>query len=155
GSVIPAAKLKVTNEGTNIATETLTDSLGNYEVTSLNPGIYTVSVQASGFQTYTHQQINLDSGQILRIDVPMQVGSISDSVTVTAQAPLVNTETGAISAVRSGRELAEGPLNYLRNDAFNGGIYRLVQLIPGSYRDEGTGANAIAGALTFQINWVA
>ncbi|MCI0620670.1 MAG: carboxypeptidase-like regulatory domain-containing protein, partial [Acidobacteria bacterium] len=80
-AVIVGAKVTVTNEGTNIKKETTSNALGNYEVTHLNPGVYTVAVEAAGFRRYVSQHINLETSQILRIDAQMAVGEVTESIT--------------------------------------------------------------------------
>jgi hypothetical protein len=147
-------KLTVTSEGTAAAKTTLTNSFGNYEVTHLNPGPYTVTAEAPGFQRYVHQAINLETGQILRIDVQMKVGQLTETVTVEAQAPLVESETATVSDVRTGRQMRELPLNFVRGDAFGGGIFKYMSLTPGSYRYEGSSAHSFAGTRGFQNGFI-
>src|SRR6266851_3048877 len=74
GSVIVRVKVTVMNEGTGISKATLTDENGNYEVTHLNPGVYSLSAEAPGFQRWLNQHVNLETGQLLRSDAQMQVG---------------------------------------------------------------------------------
>ncbi len=154
GAVIVGAKVTVTNDGTGIAKETTSNDLGNYEITHLNPGVYTVSVEATGFRRHVAQHINVETSQIVRIDVQMTVGQVTESVTVQAQVPAVESETGTISGLQSGRQLRELPLTFQRADGFSGGIYKLVAMTPGAIRYEGTGSNSIAGARSHQISWL-
>jgi len=154
GAAMVGVKIVVTNEGTNIARETVTDSTGNYDVTHLNPGPYRVSAEAAGFQRYLRQQINLETNQILRIDIAMVVGQVTETVMVSAQAPLIESETATVSDVRSGRQMRELPLNFVRGDAFGGGIFKYMSLTPGSYRYEGSSAHSFAGTRGFQNGFV-
>ncbi|MCI0723789.1 MAG: TonB-dependent receptor, partial [Acidobacteria bacterium] len=153
-AVIVGAKVTVTNEGTNIKKETASNALGNYEVTHLNPGLYTVAVEAAGFRRHINQHINLETSQILRIDAQLAVGEVTESITVSAEAPAVESETGTISGLQTGRQLRELPMNFVRSDGFSGGIYRLVSMTPGAIRYEGTGSNSIAGARSHQVSWL-
>ncbi len=155
GALIAGARVKVMNEGTNIEKAASSDALGNYEITHLNPGPYSVAVEAPGFQRYLHQHINLETSQILRVDVQMVVGQTTETVTVTAQAPVLDAETGTVSDVRTGFEMRELPLSYLRGDAFNGGIFRYIGLTPGGMRYEGSGAASFAGSRTYQNTFMA
>jgi hypothetical protein len=127
GAAIVGVKISVTNEGTNIVKQTLSDGSGNYEVTHLNPGPYSIAAEFPGFQRSVHQGVNLETGQILRIDIPMRVGQLTETVTVAAQAPLVESETGTVSDVRTGRQMRELPLNFVRGDAFGGGIFSVFK----------------------------
>ena len=154
GAAIVGVKITVTNEGTSIAKQTQSDGSGNYEVTHLNPGPYSVAAEFPGFQRHLHQQVNLETGQILRIDIPMRVGQVTETVTVEAQAPLVESETGTISDVRTGRQMRELPLNFVRGDAFGGGIFKYMSLTPGSFRYQGASSHSFGGSRSFQNGFV-
>jgi hypothetical protein len=150
GAAMVGVKVSIQNEATGVAKETLTDAAGTYEVTHLNPGLYTVTAESPGFQRHVHQSINLETGQILRIDIQMLVGQVTETVSVTAQAPLIESETATLSDVRTGRQMRELPLNFVRGDAFGGGIFKYMSLTPGSYRYEGSSAHSFAGTRGFQ-----
>jgi len=154
GAAIPRAKIVITNEGTNVSKETATGESGGYEVTSLSPGPYTVTVEAAGFQRYVQRRINLETAQILRIDVEMSVGQLTETVNVESQAPLVESETGAVSDVRTGRQMRELPLNFVRGDAFGGGIFKFMSLSPGSFRYEGASSHSFGGSRSNQNSFV-
>ncbi len=154
GAAIVGVKITVTNEGTRIAKQTLSDGSGNYEVTHLNPGSYSIAAEFPGFQRYLHERVNLETGQILRIDIPMRVGQLTETVTVAAQAPLVESETGTVSDVRTGRQMRELPLNFVRGDAFGGGIFKYMSLSPGSFRYEGASSHSFGGSRSFQNGFV-
>jgi hypothetical protein len=83
----------VTNAATGALYETVGTGTGNYTVPSLPVGAYKLSVSASGFSNYIQQGIRLDAVQTVRIDVVLQIGSATDSVTVTADAALLKTES--------------------------------------------------------------
>ncbi len=154
GAAMVGVKITITNEGTNIAKSALSDSNGNYEVTHLNPGPYTVTAESAGFQRYLHQHINLETEQTLRIDIQMRVGQITETVTVEAQAPVVESETGTISDVRTGRQMRELPLNFVRGDAFGGGIFKYMSLSPGSFRYEGASSHSFGGSRSYQNSFI-
>jgi len=154
GAAMVGVKITVTSQGTAIAKEASTDTGGNYEVTHLNPGLYTVAAESAGFQRHLHQAINLETGQMLRIDIQMKVGQVTETVTVEAQAPLVESETATVSDVRTGRQMRELPLNFVRGDAFGGGIFKYMSLTPGSYRYEGSSAHSFAGTRGFQNSFI-
>ena len=154
GGVIVGVTVTVTNEGTNIAKATVTDSNGNYEVSHLNPGPYTIVAESSGFQKYIHRGVNLETGQILRIDVQLVVGQMTETVAVTAQSPLVESENATLADVRTGRQMRELPLNFVRGDAFGGGIFKYMSLTPGSFRYEGASSHSFGGSRSQQNNFV-
>src|SRR5712692_5346281 len=154
GAAMVGVKITVTNEGTNITKAALSDSSGNYEVTHLNPGPYTVTAESAGFQRYVHQHINLETEQTLRIDIQMRVGQITETLTVSAQAPLVESETGTVSDVRTGRQMRELPLNFVRGDAYGGGIFKYMSLSPGSFRYEGASSHSFGGSRSYQNSFI-
>src|ERR1044071_6997488 len=82
GAVIAQAQVAVTNEGTNVTQRTSTDQNGRYEVSHLNPGSYTVALQSTGFAQFQDRNILLETGQILRIDVQLSLGSVSETISV-------------------------------------------------------------------------
>lgn len=154
GSIMVGVKITVTNEGTGIAKETTTDGNGSYSVTHLNPGPYSVAAEFAGFQRYLHSNVTVETGQTLRIDVQMIVGQVTETVSVTAQAPVVESETGTVSDLRTGRQMRDLPLNFVRGDAFGGGIFKYMSLSPGSYRYEGSSAHSFGGSRGFQNGFI-
>jgi hypothetical protein len=130
-AMIVGAKVTVTNQGTNILQNVTTDANGNYEATHLNPGVYEVSVEAPGFQRALYRNVILETGQIVRLDVRLTIGSSAETITVAEQAPVIESDTGTISDVRSSRHLLALPLNIVRGSAFTHGIWRYADLSPG------------------------
>jgi hypothetical protein len=113
----------VSNEGTAISRQTTTDPNGSYEITHLNPGFYSITVEAPGFQKHVSQHVNLETGQVLHLDVSMKVGDVTETVSVTGEVPVIETETSTISDVRTGRQMLELPNSgVVRGDANSGGI---------------------------------
>src|SRR5262245_53153622 len=95
GSVIPAAKVTVVNTATSIVSESVTTSEGSYYIPYLIPGTYRIRIEAAGFKTYVRDGIILRTNESPRIDVVLEVGSVSDTINVTGTAPLLETETAA------------------------------------------------------------
>jgi len=108
---IPGAKVTVTNVGTNISSIVTTDSAGNYVVTPLQPGSYSISVTAPGFETTVRKGVVLAVGQSVNVDLNLKVGSTTTSVEVTAGAPELSTESGSLGTVVSNHEIVDLPLN--------------------------------------------
>lgn len=88
----------ITNNGTNTATHVVTTSTGEYNVPSLTPGTYRVEVTAPGFKTFLVDRLTLTAGDTVRTDAQLQVGQLSESVEVTAQAIQMQTEDAKISS---------------------------------------------------------
>src|SRR4051794_27437312 len=91
GAGIPGAAARLTRQETNFARMTLTDSQGDYEFRIVEPGTYTVEVEAAGFKKYTNRDVTLVARQTLRVDVALEVGSVTEDVTVVGEAPVINT----------------------------------------------------------------
>ncbi len=108
---IPGANVTVLNTGTNIERSLSTNEVGSFTVTSLNPGEYELIVQSEGFRTFVQRAIVLQTGQTLRTDVKLELGSLTESVTVDAQVITLNTENGTIKGdVIVMEEIQELPL---------------------------------------------
>lgn len=110
-AVVTGAKLTVTNAGQGWSQSGTTDNLGNYIFTHLPPGTYSVTVTATGFQTFTASGIELLVDQRARVDATLTTGALTEQVTVTAGAPLLATDSNAIGKVVSTREIRTLPLN--------------------------------------------
>ncbi len=111
GSKMPGVDVVITNVGTGIATSTVTKSEGTFVVPNLQPGNYDVSASAKGFSTLVRKGITLTVGQELILNLSLQVGSVNETVTVTAEAPTVNLANATISGVIEQRTVQELPLN--------------------------------------------
>jgi hypothetical protein len=136
GSGIPNAAVRVVNTSTNVVTEAKTDENGRFVFASLEPGgPYTLSVTAPGFKVDQRTGITLAVSQISDIQVPLQIGSTSETVEVQADIPQIETSTGAISGLVENRSIVNLPLNQ-RNP------YALVFLLPGSNGNVGTAYNS-------------
>ncbi|HEY1759178.1 MAG TPA: carboxypeptidase-like regulatory domain-containing protein [Bryobacteraceae bacterium] len=110
GAVIPGAMVQVKNAETGSTFSGITTSTGNYTITDLGVGTYTITVSDKGFKTYTHTNLQVGAAQILREDVPLQVGNATESVTVTAESTMLKTETGELASNVTIGDLDELPL---------------------------------------------
>jgi hypothetical protein len=111
GAKVPDAEITITNVGTGIATATQTKTDGVFTAPNLQPGNYEVSVAAKGFSTLVRKGITLTVGQELILNLALQVGGVTERVTVTAEAPTVNLANATISGVVEQRTVQELPLN--------------------------------------------
>lgn len=110
GAIIRGAKVTVTNTGTRAERVTTTSDSGTYSVPSLDPGEYTVTVEADGFKKSVQEKINLQTNDRLPIDAKLEIGQASEAVTITAEAPLVSTESSVRGDVITGRQVVDLPL---------------------------------------------
>ena len=111
GAVISGATVTIVKVDTGASREVTTGDSGEYAAPLLDIGIYKVTVTKDNFQTTTQENITLQTGDRLRIDVQLKPGTVSGVVTVVAAAPLVETESSDRGSVITGREVTELPLS--------------------------------------------
>ena len=111
GGVVPQAHLSIKNEGTGLVRETQSDGTGSYVFRALPPGIYTLTVNAAGFEVFAQRGIQLTVAQNATLAVGLKVGSNTETVTVSGGAALINTTTPELGQVISQSEVTELPLN--------------------------------------------
>ena len=111
GGTLPQAKVSVTNTETNESRSALTSDDGAYRFPALKPGHYVVRVEKDGFKTQTDTGLTLDVAQELVVNPVMGVGSATQEVTVTGEAPLINTTTSALGSLVNEERMADLPLN--------------------------------------------
>jgi hypothetical protein len=111
GAQLPNAKITVTNTQTNQAFNTVSNSAGDYNAPSLNPGMYKVTATATGFEKSVTTVFTLNVDQKVRIDLALKPGAVTDTMEVTATAVTLDTDTAALSQEMSGEQVANLPLN--------------------------------------------
>src|SRR5579863_8875929 len=121
---VVAARVTLTNTGTDERRTDQTDNLGNYQFVNLVPGLYKVDIEAKGFKHLTRDQVQVEIQSAVRIDASLQVGDVGQVVEVTSETPLLQTETSALGQVVDARTVQQMPLNG-RN------VLNLVALVPG------------------------
>ncbi|HWB99953.1 MAG TPA: carboxypeptidase-like regulatory domain-containing protein, partial [Bryobacteraceae bacterium] len=108
-AVVPNVRVTITNTQTGVQASTITDSLGNYLFNFLAPGTYKVEAEVTGFKKFTRENVSLDMNRQLRIDVVLETGSVTETVNVAAQTPLLETETGTLSSTIENRQVVSLP----------------------------------------------
>jgi hypothetical protein len=111
GGVLTNVQVTVTNTGTNLSKAATTNETGRYFLPGLKPGVYSVTAALAGFKKYVNSSVTLQVNQTARLDLSLEVGEISQELTVSAEAPLLETETSSRGAVIDGRKIVELPLN--------------------------------------------
>ena len=111
GSVIVGVEISVSSEATNLSVTTTTNESGRFILTSLKPGQYRVSASAPGFKQYVNTGLTLQVNQIARLDIALDVGAQSETITVVAEASLLEAETSNRGAVIDQQKIIELPLN--------------------------------------------
>lgn len=130
GALVPGAEIQAKNAQTGALYKTVSTSTGNYTLSQLPAGSYQITVTAPGFKQYVRTGITVQVAATLRIDIPLEVGSITETVTVSADAPLLRTESGDLSHNVDAERLSDLPIF-----SAAGGIrnpYKVTDLIPGA-----------------------
>ncbi|MDX2031293.1 MAG: TonB-dependent receptor [Blastocatellia bacterium] len=125
GQPLPNVSLKVTSLDTGATRTATADAEGNYSVSNLSVGSYEVAVEANGFKRFVQRSVRLAVEQTARVDIKLEVGLVTESVTVEGGAPLIETERSGIGQVVENKTIVQLPLNG-RN------FIRLGSLIPGT-----------------------
>ena len=110
GAAAPGVKLVARNTGTNISYEGTSGATGNYQFLNLPVGTYTVSANRPGFRTVTSTAVTLTVGQIYTLNIAMELGQISEIVTVEANPVQVNTTSAQLGTVVSASQIVNIPL---------------------------------------------
>src|SRR5579859_223760 len=111
GAIVPCVHIVVTNTGTRVSRETTSDSSGFYQVLSLPIGSYTVSATQKGFNPITTTASSLEINQSLTVDIHLQVGANTETVTVESTPATVETINPTMGSTISEREIGNAPLN--------------------------------------------
>jgi hypothetical protein len=126
GAVLPGVSVKLTNTGTGLILDAVTDENGSYVFNNLLPGTYDLSLSHSGFKELRQSGIIVTAGNPKRMDVSLQVGATQDTVSVTADAATLRTEKADLSTEINSVQVTSLPLNQYRN------YQTLLNLVPGA-----------------------
>jgi len=124
GAAVPGVTVRLASTATNFTRQTTTDQAGNYSFPYLPTGVYKIDASHDGFQAQHVEQVTLQVDQTARVDFALQVGNVTESVVVTGEATLLQTENASVGTVIDSSKIVELPLNG-RN------FIQLAQLIPG------------------------
>lgn len=136
GAIVPGATVTATNTGTSAARTAVTDAGGQYALTLLPVGDYTVDVTMPGFKTFSRTGIALEVGRNARVDATIDVGDFTQVVSIAGDVPLVEMTTGALSRTVSQNEVLNLPL-------VNRDVYTLLSLTGGVTSNDT--ANSLGG----------
>jgi hypothetical protein len=148
GAPVPGVDLTIRNVDDNSSRAILAEN-GSYQALNLRPGTYQISAVKPGFAETKTGKITLDSRQELRIDIKLQVASMSASVDVSESAAYVNTENGTISDTKKFNQVVQLPMNYRGG---NDSPLAALVAVPGVQQD-GTGNMSIGGGTPSQIQF--
>jgi len=142
GAAVNGATVTVTNTGTGRQSTVTTNELGYYSVAALPPGYYRVEITQKGFKKVS-RELELQVAQLGVADFQLQVGEVTQTITVEAGSPVVDAQDSAIGTVVEGKQIAEMPLNG-RN------FTELATLVPGVIRGSGNATGSANNAETFR-----
>jgi hypothetical protein len=111
GAVLPGTEVSVTNSSTGVTRTVTSGPGGRFTAPELLPGPYQLKATKEGFQSLVRSGITLEVGQQAEVNLTMQVGTVSEQVTITAEAPMVNTDSSAVAGVVNEKNIEELPLN--------------------------------------------
>ncbi|MBM3811072.1 MAG: TonB-dependent receptor [Acidimicrobiia bacterium] len=146
GAAIPKATIKATKTDTNVTNETITNDEGIYTLPGLNPGRYTVTITAGGFQTVRRTDIVLQVAQKLSLPITMEVGAVTQEITVVGSQELIQTATASRGLVFDPVKMQEIPMNGRQ-------AYMLMRLSPGVMFTQRTfGNTGFSGTRAWDVN---
>jgi hypothetical protein len=146
GAFVPAARVTATNVDTGVSRSTTTNSSGNYLITALLPGTYRITTEASGFKQINQGPVTFAVDQVARIDFALDVGDAKETVSVSATAVLLDSDTSTVGAVIENKQVADLPLS--GRDPVN-----LLGLSPGIRLQSGFGGVLTAGGTSQSGAW--
>jgi hypothetical protein len=137
---VPGATIAITNQTTGVMRQTVSNADGTYFITAISPGVYTLVTELSGFSKYNRRDVRLDLGRTTTVDVQLTLGELTETVTITAETPLVDVTSKEIGGNVTAREMSMLP-------SVNGNFIGAVALLPGvisNISTESFGSDAIS-----------
>ena len=125
GAALPGATVTIEQSETKLTRELVTDSAGVYHFTAVPSGTYTISVTMTGFRTISRRNVPVTLNSVARVDAKLELGELAETVMVTAESPLLQTDRAEVRAELKTRELSELPVPIGRN------YQQLFKTLPG------------------------
>jgi hypothetical protein len=151
GAVVPGATVTLTHTGTGISHTLTTDANGEYTAPSLQTGKYSVVAELTGFKKVTLADVDLGVDQHVRINIKLEVGAVSEMMTVTGASPLVQTSTSELGTTVAEEQIKTLPLNGRNFVSLTRTVPGVVRGIPGANID-GAGSLAWRASASFSAN---
>lgn len=111
GAAVPGAQVTATLVSQNVSVSAESNSEGFYQLNAVQPGLYSVSVEKTGFQKLTHTNVTVNVNQPVRLDLALALGRLTQAIEVSAAPPLVNTSSATTSDLIDDRRIVDLPLN--------------------------------------------
>jgi hypothetical protein len=126
GAAAANATVTITEVRTNISSSTTTNSSGNYTFSNLLDGLYRIEASASGFKKVVRENVEVKVNTTVRVDLSLEVGNVNETVSITAEAPLLQTDRADTGRLLESKQVAELPLGFNRN------FQSLLVTVPGA-----------------------
>lgn len=136
GGAVPAVTVKATQTTTNFSREVTSTDKGKYVISELPAGVYTLTVSKAGFKTYTQAGITVGVSQVASVDVTLQIGEISETVEVQADATLLKVENAELSTSINNDQISRLPLDFSNNIR---NPMSFIKIVPGSVVNSDSG----------------
>ena len=146
GAAIPGATVTIKDEQTGLALIAVTDSTGTYNIRNITGGTYTLRAALQGFKEFVQTGIPVTAGSAVRINGELQIGALSESVTVTTEAALLKTDKADVSTQLKPADVVNLPLNQYRNYQY------LMNLVPGATPPEFQNAQTDTPGRSLSVN---
>jgi outer membrane receptor protein involved in Fe transport len=137
-ALLANVKVTLTNEATNVSSETTTNSGGEYGFPQVPVGTYRIEFDIEGFKKNLQRSVNVDLNQVVTVNSVLQIGGTKETVEVTSEAPLVDTTSTQLGAIMDAQQVSNLPLN-------TRDTYQLLQLQPGVMSTVGSSNTLIYG----------
>lgn len=149
GAAVGGARITLVNEGTRFTRTVETGAAGQYVATSVPTGAYSITAEMQGFQKLVTSGLQLTAADTLTVDLKLQVGNVQETIEVKETAPLLQSQTAAVSSLVSNQQMIEMPLNGRTFTA-------LLKLSPGAYTGSSgnlaTSQYAMRGDVNISVN---
>jgi hypothetical protein len=152
GATVPGATVTIVNKETNLTKEAVTDAEGAFNIVNVAPGPYDVKASLQGFRESVRRDVPVTIGQISRVTVQLEVGAVTETVTVVSDTQLLQTDKADVSTELKSSEIVAMPLNRFRN------YQALMNLVPGTTpmafgnAETDTPARSLATNVNGQVN---
>ena len=151
GGVLPGVTIVVRHQDSGLFRETVSGTDGSFLLSAMTPGVYEVSAELPGFKQYQQRGVRLEVGRTAQISLTLEVGGLTESVTVSGEAPLVDTTSKEIGGVVSAQEFVDTPL-------FNRNFAGYLGMLPGvvasvSLTTFGADSISVAGQNVRNVNY--
>jgi len=132
GGPLSGVKIELVNTATNSSYESVTNETGRYSVPNLPVGTYKLTFHAPRFKTYVRESVTLSVTQVVRVDVQMQLGAVTESIEVRGETPMLQTETPEVGSVLTARTLSDLPLGFAGGRYAENFAYKLAPGVSGN-----------------------